>query len=45
MMKFFIPFFCLSALFLNVKAQTEKKEENEVIKGGFKKENLFVGAT
>ena len=43
MMKFFIPFFCLSTLFLNVKAQTEKKEEDEVIKGGFKKENLFVG--
>jgi len=38
-----MSFFCLSALFLNVKAQTEKKEVEEVIKGGFKKENLFVG--
>jgi len=38
-----MSFFCLSLLCLNVNAQTEKKEENEVIKGGFKKENLFVG--
>jgi len=30
-------------LCLNVNAQTEKKVEDEVIKGGFKKENLFVG--
>lgn len=43
MMKLYMSFFCLSALFLNVKAQTEKKEVEEVIKGGFKKENLFVG--
>jgi len=43
MMKFYMSFFCLSLLCLNVNAQTEKKEENEVIKGGFKKENLFVG--
>lgn len=43
MMKLYISFFCLSLLCLNVNAQTEKKEENEVIKGGFKKENLFVG--
>lgn len=38
-----MSFFCLCVLCLNVNAQTEKKEENEVIKGGFKKENLFVG--
>ena len=38
-----MSFFCLSLLCLNVNAQTEKKEEDEVIKGGFKKENLFVG--
>ena len=43
MMKLYISFFCLSVLYLNVNAQTEKKEEDEVIKGGFKKENLFVG--
>lgn len=43
MMKLYMSFFCLSLLCLNVNAQTEKKEENEVIKGGFKKENLFVG--
>ena len=37
-------FFCLSVLLLNLKAQTEKKEEEEPVKmGGFKKENLFVG--
>ena len=38
-----MSFFCLSLLCLNVNAQTEKKEVDEVIKGGFKKENLFVG--
>ena len=38
-----MSFFCLCVVCLHVKAQTEKKEENEVIKGGFKKENLFVG--
>ena len=43
MMKLYMSFFCLSLLCLNVNAQTEKKEENEVTKGGFKKENLFVG--
>ena len=43
MMKLCMSFFCLSLLCLNVNAQTEKKEENETIKGGFKKENLFVG--
>lgn len=43
MMKLYMSFFCLSLLCLNVNAQTEKKEEDEVIKGGFKKENLFVG--
>ena len=43
MMKLYMSFFCLCVVCLNVKAQTEKKEENEVIKGGFKKENLFVG--
>lgn len=43
MMKLYMSFFCLSLLCLNVNAQTEKKEVDEVIKGGFKKENLFVG--
>ena len=43
MMKLYMSFFCLCVVCLNVNAQTEKKEENEVIKGGFKKENLFVG--
>ena len=43
MMKLCMSFFCLSLLCLNVNAQTEKKEVDEVIKGGFKKENLFVG--
>ena len=43
MMKLYVSFFYLSVLCLNVNAQTEKKVEDEVIKGGFKKENLFVG--
>lgn len=43
MMKLYMSFFCLCVVCLNVNAQTEKTEENEVIKGGFKKENLFVG--
>ena len=44
MKKIFTSVCCITILLVNVQAQTEKKEDgDEEKKGGFKKENLFVG--